>query len=209
MRYFHRGMITHYLRSFSVVPNTAGALERFICKETNAILPVRDDDTSLCPFSVFALEPTFDIDVTSLEKTYKLMQKQLHPDLLSSRSPHERDAAVAHSTLINDSYEILKKPYERAKALLATENIDVGESGESISDPALLMEIMEVREHLEEVGECEEARRAIGEENKKKIEGCEASLLHYFNENDFDAATTETMRLRYLTTVHNEVYGLL
>jgi molecular chaperone HscB len=113
-----------------------------------------------------------------------------------------------HAAAVNDAFQKLRRPYERAKALLALRGVDVGETGETLDDPALLMEIMEVREALEEAS-TESDRLAIGQKNMRGMEACEAKLAEHFREGDDDAAAMETMRLRYLITIHNEVHGLI
>lgn len=52
--------------------------------------------------------------------------------------------------MINKAYNILKNPLSRAHYLLEQQGIKVNES-DSLSDPELLMDVMEFREELEEV----------------------------------------------------------
>ena len=56
--------------------------------------------------------------------------------------------------------------------------MDLGESGESIDDMELLMEVMEVREELEDATHRRDAaaRERIGERNAAHIEACVAGL---------------------------------
>lgn len=50
---------------------------------------------------------------------------------------------------MNKAYHTLKDPLARAKYLLELQGVEVGES-DSLEDPALLMEVMEIREELDE-----------------------------------------------------------
>lgn len=61
----------------------------------------------------------------------------------------ELDYAQLQSSVINKAYHTLKDPLSRAQYLLKEQGIQVNE-GDSLSDPELLMEVMEFREELEE-----------------------------------------------------------
>jgi molecular chaperone HscB len=52
--------------------------------------------------------------------------------------------------VINKAYHTLKNPLDRAHYILGENGIKIGED-ESLSDPELLMEVMEFREELDEV----------------------------------------------------------
>lgn len=52
--------------------------------------------------------------------------------------------------MINKAYNTLKNPLSRAHYILKQNGVQVNE-GDSLSDPELLMEVMEFREELEEV----------------------------------------------------------
>lgn len=56
---------------------------------------------------------------------------------------------------MNKAYHTLKDPLARAKYLLELQGVEVGES-DSLEDPALLMEVMEIREELDEATTEEE-----------------------------------------------------
>lgn len=59
------------------------------------------------------------------------------------------------SSVINKAYNTLKNPLTRAQYMLKEKGYQVNE-GDSLSDPTLLMEVMEFREELEEVGSPKE-----------------------------------------------------
>ena len=75
-------------------------------------------------FTLFQLEPAFDIDAESLEQTYRTLAARFHPDKFASASAFEQKQAVMMSSTINDAYRTLKNPIDRAAYLLKTLGID-------------------------------------------------------------------------------------
>ena len=57
-------------------------------------------------FSTFGIERSFAVDPTRLTKTYKALQRQLHPDLFSLKSKEEQALSAEWSSLVNDGYKV-------------------------------------------------------------------------------------------------------
>lgn len=110
---------------------------------------------------------------------------------------------------MNDSYRILKSPYERSKLILRLDGYDLGDEGTSYTDPSLLMEVLEVRESIENVRDSEASLEVIGAENQEKIEIAVDRVHEAFERGAHDEAFQWTIRLKYLGTIRNEIYGLV
>jgi molecular chaperone HscB len=67
-------------------------------------------------------QPTFDLDPAALEKRYKLLQWQLHPDKSVGKTPEERQYSAEQATLINQAYGVLRNPLSRANYMVGTHN---------------------------------------------------------------------------------------
>jgi molecular chaperone HscB len=105
------------------------------------------------PFEILGLAPSFALEPSVLEQRQRELNRVLHPDRHAGKSPAERRQALSRAMDINLAYRTLRDPTSRAEALF--ELLGAGSTREStISDPVLLMEMMEQREALEE------ARRA-------------------------------------------------
>ena len=63
--------------------------------------------SSLDYFSTFGIERSFALDPALLAKTYKALQRQLHPDLFSLKSKEEQDFSAEWSSLVNDGYKVV------------------------------------------------------------------------------------------------------
>ncbi|XP_027364277.1 iron-sulfur cluster co-chaperone protein HscB, mitochondrial [Abrus precatorius] len=122
-----------------------------VCDSCRCIQPV---DDSIDYFQIFGSERKYDIEGENLEGKYKEWQKKLHPDLVHSKSQKERDFAAEQSARVIDAYRTLSKPLSRGIYMLKLYGVEIDEE-QTISDPELLAEIMEIREAVEEATNSE------------------------------------------------------
>ena len=146
----------------------------------------------------------YDVDVAALEKTYFQLQRQLHPDSFATKTPREKTLSQQQATSLNDAYETLKDPLERAVYLAHLLGLDVLKEGcNALTDPVILMEAMEMREALAEAESAEDVsgvtKRAQGE-----IEDCQVELAQAFEAADMDRVATLITRLKYLRKLADE-----
>jgi hypothetical protein len=71
----------------------------------------------LCPLHC-SNQPTFDLEPAALEKRYKLLQWQLHPDKTVNRSPEEQQFSAEQATRVNQAYGVLRHPLSRANYMV-------------------------------------------------------------------------------------------
>ena len=101
-------------------------------------------------FDVLGLEPAFDLDATLLEQRYRDLQRALHPDRFVKAQASERRASLARAVSVNEACRVLRDDLQRASLLLARHAGDPSAGAREVADPALLMEVMELREALSE-----------------------------------------------------------
>ncbi|MEQ9455533.1 MAG: iron-sulfur cluster co-chaperone HscB C-terminal domain-containing protein [Phycisphaeraceae bacterium] len=108
------------------------------------------------PFGVLGLPERFDLEDEAIESAYLGLAAAAHPDRYSD--PLEQADAVERASAINAAREMLLNPESRARALLGIrEGTEGGAGGDENALPAdFLMEVMEVRERLEEAIASEE-----------------------------------------------------
>jgi molecular chaperone HscB len=99
-------------------------------------------------FEVFGLPRILGIDLGALEKTFHDLSRQYHPDYFSTASASEKTQAVRMTALLNDAYRTLRHPVRRVEYLLSLYGF---KSDGSKVPQALLMEVFEINEQLEEV----------------------------------------------------------
>jgi molecular chaperone HscB len=102
------------------------------------------------PFETLGLAPTFALDVKALEARQQELNHALHPDRFAGKSASERRAALSRSMDINQAHRRLRDPATRADALFELLGED-SMTERTIADPALLGEMMEQREAVDEM----------------------------------------------------------
>lgn len=101
-------------------------------------------------FNLFDLPICFTLDLDDLSSRFRELQRSVHPDKYAAAPESERLLALQRSAQINDGYQTLKQPLSRAKHLMELHGHPV--TGEqTFTNPAFLMQQMELREELEEL----------------------------------------------------------
>jgi molecular chaperone HscB len=99
-----------------------------------------------------------------LKRKFLEWQGKVHPDRLISGSTQQEDWAKTWSAIVNESYQTLNDDRLRGEYLLAKRGVEIEEQ-DKMEDPEMLMEILEVRESLEEA-QTEEEISVIRDQNK-------------------------------------------
>ena len=114
----------------------------------------------LDPFETLGLPRRFDLDPAELHAKYIQASSACHPD--RHTDPVAQADAAERIAFINQAYTVLSDPEKRADALLKLLGGPAKEDDKSLP-PALLIEMMEIREQLEQV---------IAENNKAELAKC-------------------------------------
>jgi molecular chaperone HscB len=149
------------------------------CSHCGAIQPP-DRGTDL--FAVLGLPRRFGLDLAAAEAAFKERSRQLHPDRFAKADPRARRASLGRTVQLNEAWRTVRDPVRRAEYLLALGGYVIGaEEGASRpadahetdtagagatagrvrigAPPALLMEILELREELGEAREAGDSGR--------------------------------------------------
>jgi len=101
-------------------------------------------------FELFGLSPAFVLDKQALEKAYREIQSQVHPDRFAHAGDAERRASLQWTTRVNEAYRTLQDPVQRAKHILELHGVDVAFETNTAMPTEFLMQQMELRESLED-----------------------------------------------------------
>jgi molecular chaperone HscB len=101
-------------------------------------------------FRLFNVPSRFQIDSIALEQSYRDLQAQVHPDKFSHLSEVERRLSMQWATRVNEGYQTLRSPMNRARYLLSLHGVDTQEESNTAMPVDFLMQQMEWREALEE-----------------------------------------------------------
>jgi molecular chaperone HscB len=148
--------------------------------------------------------PTIKIDNRIIERRFKDLQKQLHPDLFTRSSKVELEISCQNSMLVNKAYQTLKHPMERLKYILKLNEINVlDESSESISDPELLITALEIRERISSSKSVTEIEEILGE-NRLEMDETLHQISNAFSSRDFRKLANDSVRLQYFSKIDEE-----
>jgi molecular chaperone HscB len=103
-------------------------------------------------FDLFGLPVSFDVDNAVLTERYRDLQRSVHPDKFANATDRERRLSVQQAALINEAFQALKSPLSRARYLLGLHGLEINDESNTVMDGAFLMQQMELRESLEEIG---------------------------------------------------------
>lgn len=103
-----------------------------------------------CHFALFELQPTFRIDLEQLAVRYRELARQVHPDRYADADEREQRLALQRSASLNEAYQVLKNPSQRARYLLSLRGGELPLEV-TVQDPDFLMQQMQWREELEEL----------------------------------------------------------
>ena len=139
-------------------------------------------------FELFGLKPAFALDAESLERSYREIQAQVHPDRFAHAGDAERRASLQWTTRVNEAYRTLKDPVQRGRHLLELQGIDVAFDTNTQMPTEFLLRQLELREQLES---------AIGDKDAAALDALKANLLHSRKLLEGEIATTIDSRKDY------------
>ena len=103
-------------------------------------------DFSKNHYELFNLPVAFSIDGATLDRAYREVQREVHPDRFTIASDAEKRLAAQWATRANEAYQTLKSPLNRGRYLLMINGIDTEEESNTAMPVDFLMQQMEWRE---------------------------------------------------------------
>lgn len=167
---------------------------------------------SLNHFELFGLPATFRIDTDALEKAYRALQGEVHPDRHAGGSDVDRRLAMQSSTLVNEAYQALKDPVERARYLLALRGIDAFDETDTKLSLDFLEAQLDRREQAAQAADVDdvEALDAILAEVRSEIDERQHKLGRLLDDDAaVDRAKAAVRELRFLAKVAEDVDAML
>jgi molecular chaperone HscB len=133
-------------------------------------------------FSLLALPREFSIDHGELERRFRELSRQLHPDRFARAEPRERRLSLDRATRLNDALRVLRDWRLRAAYLLKLSGADPFHEGRTFADPDFLEEQLEWREQLAIATADGDADRlaAIAADARARLKGLEDEVAGRF-----------------------------
>lgn len=159
-------------------------------------------------FTLLGLPESCSVDEALLDRNYRALQAQWHPDRFAAAPPPERLAAVQQASLINDAYNTLKTPLRRAEYLLQLNGVDPHRGdNQTLQDGAFLMAQLQQREELEDMLERRDEAGLTRLQKRTREE--QGALWRQFGEScesgRFAVALTAFQKLQFLTKLGYEI----
>lgn len=101
-------------------------------------------------FELFGLPVRFTLDRTALDKAYRDLQAQVHPDRFADAGAAEQRVSMQWATRANEAYNVLRNPLSRARYFLELHGVDLATESNTAMPTDFLVEQMEWREAVEE-----------------------------------------------------------
>jgi molecular chaperone HscB len=164
-------------------------------------------ETSLNHFELFSLPVSFQVDEVALDREYKKLQAEVHPDRFVDADDRTRLQALQQTSMVNDAYETLKSALKRSAYLLKLHDVDAEEHNQAHLQEEFLLQQLEMREALETLIESDDVdgldkmKIAVDKEKTGALELFESNFLS----KDFAAAKSNYNQLQFLFKLLDEI----
>jgi molecular chaperone HscB len=159
-------------------------------------------------FELFGLAPAYALESEALERSYREIQSQVHPDRFAHAGDAERRASLQWTTRVNEAYRTLKDPVQRAKHLLELHGVDVAFETNTAMPSDFLMQQMELREALETAVGKKDASSldALRHDLRKARQALEKTIANAIDaKKDYAAAAGLVRKLQFLDKLDSEI----
>jgi molecular chaperone HscB len=101
-------------------------------------------------FELFAIPQQFAQDRAALDVRWKELQREAHPDKFAAQGAAAQRIAMQWSVRINEAYQRLKEPIQRAAYLCELNGAPINAENNTAMPAEFLMQQMELREALDD-----------------------------------------------------------
>lgn len=168
-------------------------------------------DLSQNYFDLFGLPERFRFDPAALDRAYRELQSEVHPDRHASGTDAQKRAALQSSARVNEGYRALKNPVERASYLLALHGIDAAGEADTRLPMAFLERQLERREAASEADAAGDARRLSSildevDAEARELENAIALLLD--RDHAYAEARERVREFRFLSKLSDDLRSI-
>ena len=149
-------------------------------------------------FELFDIPPRFQIDPVALDQLWKQLQRQVHPDHFSSQGAADKRLAMQWSVRVNEAYQRLKNPLQRAAYLCELHGQPINAHSNTAMPGSFLMQQIEWREALDEARTASALEALLDSVNAAKM-GLLAECAQLLDvQHDFAAAVLPVRCLMFI-----------
>ena len=169
-------------------------------------------DLSRNHFQLFGLAPAFRIDGDALDRAFRALQAEVHPDRFAAAPDADRRMALQGSARVNEAYRTLKDPVERARYLLSLRGIDAFDERDTALPLDFLEAQLERRENASQAADAEdiEALERVLADVRAEVQERQQELAGLLDDTArADEAKSRVRELRFLAKVAEDVNAML
>ena len=156
-------------------------------------------------FELFGLVQQFAQDRAAIDTRWKELQREAHPDKFAAQGAAAQRIAMQWSVRINEAYQRLKDPLQRAAYLCELNGAPVNAENNTAMPSDFLMQQMEWREGLDDASSLAEVEKL----SASVTQGRQASLLKcgqlLDQQHDFQAAVGQVRALMFIERFAHDV----
>jgi molecular chaperone HscB len=158
-------------------------------------------------FQIFGVPVRFDVDLEALERRFRELQREVHPDRFARASQADQRVSMQLATRVNEAYQTLKSPLTRAGYLLQLQGIDPEFETNTAMPAEFLADQMERRETLEEVVAASDWERliAISSNLRTEQDALFGRIERQLEAQDWKEAATTLRQLKFLDKLSEEI----
>lgn len=162
-------------------------------------------------FALFGLAPRYRFDPEQLERAYRALQREIHPDRHAAGDEAQRRLALQSSARVNEAYRALKDPVARAQYLLSLRGIDALAETHTALPAEFLERELERREAVADARTAGAAPRLNELLREVRADGgkLESRLAGELEREAWEAASDSARELRFLAKVANDIEAAL
>jgi molecular chaperone HscB len=162
-------------------------------------------------FELLNLPTQFDIEFDLLDKHYRQLQNEVHPDRFVSAPANERMQSMQIATQANEAYNTLKNTTARARYLLQLQGIETLEESNTAMPSNFLMLQMEWRETIEDALAANDVNMLdqLLIEIKRYAQSLATELKKCFDDNTFELASEIVRKLSFIDKISMDIHRAL
>jgi molecular chaperone HscB len=165
-------------------------------------------DFSRNHFELFGLPERFRLDTAMLDRAFRALQSEVHPDRFAGAPESEQRLALQSSARVNEAYKVLRQSVTRAQYLLTLHGIDAFAETDTALPHDFLECQLERRETAADALAAGDAARL-----KKLADGARADAhqleqrltVRLDGEGAWEAARAEVRELRFLGKLAEDI----
>jgi molecular chaperone HscB len=161
-------------------------------------------------FELFGLPVQFAVDAAELDRRYRELQREVHPDRFATAPDAERRVSMQLATRVNEAYQALKSPLRRAVYILQMRGVDPEFETNTAMPGGFLIEQMDWRERIETGSENPEVLLRLQAGLRDESGRIYETLHRQLDEHHDDQAASQTTRmLMFYEKLDEEIHDKL